>query len=471
MNNVSEMSIEELEALLAEKEKIAAEEISKIPQPKWKVFTTDAKGNKKLVGCEENTVALLEFYAVTAKYNEMSKNIEIVIPGDEYVADLRDNASFSRVEDLARMQNYNASVAGLNTTQIAAKATYHPVRDWIVSKPWDGVSRIGDLVDSLTLDEQTDKVMATMLIQKWLTAAVASVMYATKYENDDHKRFGFKGTEGVLVLQGEQGLAKTKWLASLIPAGQYWFSEGEHLDPKDKDVVLRVVGRWLCELGELDATFKVADHAALKAFLTKKEDKMRPAFARKADTYPRRTVFCASVNDREILKYDDESRRYWMLGVTAVNVNHGIDVQQLWAEVYSEYYLKCFPYWLLPKEREALYESNKSFTIQSATIQLMDRYANVPDERDYEGEWLPAVLIAQRVGAKGTEWAMCRDVAAWCKKNGIKKRTTDNNYFININTADKGADDLKRVGQMHGEKTGEMFGSFKPKKADSTAKP
>ena len=427
MTKYADMSIEELNELVQLKE-AALNKTS----PKWTVYAPDAKGNPKLVACEENTQALLEFYKATSRYNEMSKNIEIVTPGNDYVADLSDNAYIQRVGDLARKQNYNAAVAQQNTLQLAAKNTYHPARDWILSKQWDGVSRIDALISSLTLDELTDPDLAKMLITKWLTSAVASVMYNTPHQNDDHKRFGFKGTEGVLVLQGEQGLAKTKWLASLIPHHERWFSEGEHLDPKDKDVVLRVVGRWLCELGELDATFKVSDHAALKAFITKKEDKMRPAYAHKADTYPRRTVFCATVNDREILKYDDESRRYWMLGVTAVNVDHGVDIQQLWAEVYESLYMKCVPYWLLPKEREALYESNKSFTTQSSTIQLLDRYVRVP--QGMEGEWLPAVLIGQKIGAKAGEWMMCRDIGAWCKKHGIKKRAKDNNYLVYINT-------------------------------------
>jgi putative DNA primase/helicase len=429
MSNLQDMTVEELKELLELKEATVQKK-----SPKWTVYAPDAKGNPKLVACEENTAALFEFYGVTARYNEMSKNIEIATPGNDYVSDLSDNAYIQRVGDLARKQNYNAAVAQQNALQIAAKATYHPARDWIMSKPWDGVSRIDELISSLTLDELTDPALAKMLITKWLTACVASVMYGTRFENEDHTRYGFKGTEGVLVLQGEQGLAKTKWLASLIPHHEHWFSEGEHLDPKDKDVVLRVVGRWICELGELDATFKAADHAALKAFITKKEDKMRPAYAHKADTYPRRTVFCATVNDREILKYDDESRRYWMLGVTAVNVDHGINIQQLWAEVYETLYMECYPYWLLPMEREALYESNKSFTVQSSTVQLLDRYAR-PPSGSRVGEWLPAIMIGQKIGAKASEWHVCRDVGTWCKKMGIQKRTTDNNYFIYINTS------------------------------------
>lgn len=427
----NDMTIEELKKMIATKEA----EVKDGETVKWVHSTVDGKGNPKITGCRENTECLLKHYNVTVRYNEMSKDIEINIPNESFIVDKVANASIDRIADLARKNNYNPDVAVQNVQQIAATNAYHPVRDWILDVEWDGKSRVGEIFNTLTLSPDMDKPFVLSLFVKWMTSAVASVMYGTEHQNDDHNREGFLGTEGVFVLQGDQGISKTSWLTSLVPVGQRWFDGGAYLDPKNKDIIQKVVSRWLVELGELDTTFKEAEHASLKAFLTLRTDRLRPAYARTADEYPRRTVFCASVNKPEVLKYDDESRRYWMVAVEAVDAKHGIDVQQLWAEVYKEYYLKCFPYWLNADERQTLYKQNQQFfTVKSDTVERLDRYVAVPsDVPKREGEWVEASKILECIGSKEKFYHASRDLAAWAKQQGVKKRSKPTNqYFVHI---------------------------------------
>lgn len=49
------------------------------------------------------------------------------------------------------------------------------------------------------------------------------------------------------------------------------------------------------------------------------------------------TVFAASVNDVEFLRDPTGNRRYWTLPVSACNFTHGLDMQQVWAQVRSLY--------------------------------------------------------------------------------------------------------------------------------------
>jgi putative DNA primase/helicase len=77
------------------------------------------------------------------------------------------------------------------------------------------------------------------------------------------------------------------------------FLEGQTLNPAEKDSVLTAVSHWIVELGELDATFKKADIAQLKAFVTKTSDKVRRPYALKDSSFPRRTVFAGTVNPRK----------------------------------------------------------------------------------------------------------------------------------------------------------------------------
>jgi putative DNA primase/helicase len=110
---------------------------------------------------------------------------------------------------------------------------------------------------------------------RWLISGVAAVFMERGFQS-----------QGVLTLTGRQGLGKTRWLKSLVP-NRDWIKDGVVLNPKDKDSVLQSVSRWIVELGELDATFKKADVAALKAFITMEEDVLRQAYAQKTDKYQR----------------------------------------------------------------------------------------------------------------------------------------------------------------------------------------
>jgi predicted P-loop ATPase len=107
----------------------------------------------------------------------------------------------------------------------------------------------------------------------------------------------------------------------------------QRLIPADKDSVKQCVSHWIVELGELESTFKKSDIDMLKAFVTKKTDELRLPYDRASTTYQRRTAFYASVNAREFLTDTSGNRRFWVIPVKGIDVNDGVDMQQLWAEV------------------------------------------------------------------------------------------------------------------------------------------
>lgn len=383
--------------------------------PKWANYRIDEKGKLCVVSCKENMQALLDFDGIEVCYDEMSKRV-IINADQKYCKATWDNSMLQHIEDLASRYQYKPTDVVKQVQLVGATNERHPVRDWILSVKWDGVSRIPALLGSMTIDERlTTKEMAQKMLTKWMTAAVAAVMYGTEHQNEEHERSGFKGVEGVLVLQGNQGISKTKWLSALVPVHNNWLLSGVWLDPHNKDSVAKLIGHWVCELGELDGTFKKADHAALKAFLTDREDVIRLPFERKADRHPRRTVFCASVNDREVLRYDDGSRRWWMIGVTGLNSEHGIDLQQLWAEVYENYYMKCEPYWMLPEEREELYRLNESFTTTPEVVEKAERFIDL-----HGTESLLIGEILERLGIRN-DVMTSRQLGHWLRSKGLER--------------------------------------------------
>jgi putative DNA primase/helicase len=116
----------------------------------------------------------------------------------------------------------------------------------------------------------------------------------------------------------------------------------------------------MVELGELDATFRKADIAQLKAFITRDVDIIRRPYARKESTYARRTVFFASVNDEDFLRDPTGNRRFWTIKCENINYEHKVDMQQLWAQVY-EIYKSGESWYLNEEEHKALNESNEEF--------------------------------------------------------------------------------------------------------------
>jgi putative DNA primase/helicase len=156
-------------------------------------------------------------------------------------------------------------------------------------------------------------------------------------------------------------MGKTKWFKDLVPSELEIIKDGMMLDPKDKDSVYQCVTNWLVELGEVDATFRKADIAHLKAFLTKDTDVLRLAYSRKTSEFARRTVFFASVNQEDYLNDPTGNRRFWTIECEAIHHSHNLPMQQIWAEFY-ELWKKGESYFLTHEELFKLNSRNEDFT-------------------------------------------------------------------------------------------------------------
>ena len=167
-------------------------------------------------------------------------------------------------------------------------------------------------------------------------------------------------SENVLILKGDQGAGKTKWLTNLAPKD--CVKTGIQLNPSNKDSVLEATSVWIAELGEFDGTTSKSDTASLKAFLSKRIDYVRRPYGVAEEMIPRKSIFCASVNSDTFLVDDTGNRRYWTLEIGEANEKHGIDMQQLWRQVMETAILdkEEYPHWLTKEEAKIQdNESNK----------------------------------------------------------------------------------------------------------------
>lgn len=315
----------------------------------------DVKTGGKPMATIENVQEICRRLGVVVRYNVITKEEELLIPGETFSVDNKANASFSKLEsECAKFMMPTDKLGGF-VTYLADQNLFNPVATWITSKPWDGVERVRDLCATIVPVEEKrlkdGRRLSDILITRWLISAVAAAF------NHDGV-----SAHGMLVLQGPQYLGKTMWLKQLAPPELNIVQDGMMLRPDDRDNVKQVCSFWLVELGELDATFRKSDIAALKSFLTRKQDVLRRAYARKESTFARRTVFFGSVNPREFLHDTTGNRRYWTIECQKIDLEaqKALDMQQVWAEVLAMYE-RGETHFLQPEEMDALNNSNEQF--------------------------------------------------------------------------------------------------------------
>lgn len=290
---------------------------------------------------------------VTLRYNVIKKEEEILIPGQSFTSDNEANAALAWLESECSLFKMPTQKLPGFITYISDQNQFNPVVNWIESKPWDGVPRLAHMYDTVVAkgQEESESLMwlKETLIKRWMISAVAAAFSPDGIS-----------AHGVLVFQGDQYLGKTKWFKTLVPQNLDLLKDGMLLRTDDKDSIKQIVSYWLVELGELDATFRKSDIAALKAFITNDHDVLRRAYARRESHFARRTVFFGSVNQREFLHDQTGNRRYWTIECESLDHSHELDMQQVWAEVYA-LWKSGEGYYLLPDEMAALNEHNEGF--------------------------------------------------------------------------------------------------------------
>ena len=311
----------------------------------------------RFLNTKENIQGVLTIQGIRVVYNVIKKVMEIDIPNTTFIDDLKEDASLIEIEN--RCINMGIPHTKVSDYLKVLAKEYNPVKEWMESRPWDGRSRIQDFLD--TIGSPENEKLKEMLMRKWLISCCAAACEPKGVE-----------LEGILVFQGAQGLGKTLWFKRLANYENGWLLEGATLNPSDKDSVKRAVSHWIVELGEIESTFKKSDIDQLKAFVTARSDELRLPYDRGFSRYQRRTAFYASVNAREFLTDTSGNRRFWVIPVRSINFNHGIDMQQLWAEVKETMYVPGQKNWFLsPDEREMLNESNEIYRTQSSVEDLL----------------------------------------------------------------------------------------------------
>lgn len=215
--------------------------------------------------------------------------------------------------------------------RICEENRFHPLMDYLDGLNWDGIPRLNTWLTTYCGVTDTPLVRAQAKIV---------IMAAVRRIFEPGCKF-----DSVLVLEGPEGVFKSsvvKVLANGSRIGNEYFSDSPILNTEERKQQELTAGVWFYELAEL-AGMKKAEQFAVKNFITKQEERARPAYAHFQEIRPRVCIFIGSFNTTpggELIQYlnSGDQRRWWPVLVGDIDIPAlERDRDQLFAEAVFEY--------------------------------------------------------------------------------------------------------------------------------------
>ena len=265
-------------------------------------------------------------------YNTMaySRTVECPLPWDAStgVRPIADSDYASLTAYLEREYLLTSKDKAIDAVLITCNANrYNPVTAWLSSLKWDGESRIPYLLPTYLGCDMNDYNISA--IKLWMRGAIARAFHP-----------GIK-FDTMLVLKGEQGIGKSEFLRKMAHEPS-WFNDNFNTVEGD-NAAEKLRGMWIVEIAELLAVKNAKEVEGVKAFITSREDKYRPKYARETEARPRVCVFAGSTNSDSFLTDPTGNRRFLIVEChqsaiqkSVVKDEHAQEfIDQCWAEAMA----------------------------------------------------------------------------------------------------------------------------------------
>jgi hypothetical protein len=330
---------------------------------------------------------------------------------------------YNEVNDMSKSSSENVR-AYLNYLAFENERNY--VLEQIMSVTWDGEDRLKQIYDVLGVHDPFEQT----LIYKWLWQSLTLLNNRDKTESESGL-----GADGCLVLQGKQGIGKTEFFKYLCSFAPKYFLMGAELKFDNKDTLIKAIGHWITELGEVEGTLKKSEVTDLKNFITADEDMVRLPYGRDPRNSPRITSFCASCNSTEFLRDETGNRRFWIVQINQ-RINrkdmYAIDVLQLWKQIYDQAIVSFenHGFRLSDAEQEENTRRSNDFQVPlKGEDEVRDKLCKITANENHTMEKITVTDWMERVG--GFQKCSTRDVAKILTKLGyeVKRGGIDGSRF------------------------------------------
>jgi hypothetical protein len=290
------------------------------------------------------------------RFNLIKKQIEVRNLNNQWldVDDRLENDILRQIESSGVSIRLGSLKTSLNSS---FSYDYNPFVEYLSNLlPWDGENHIEQLFNTLNTTEPV-----LFYLEKWLVSLVASIL-DSNIQN-----------QTVLLLVGNQGVGKSRWLNRLIPNSLKQYSIQGIFDPKDKDTKILMSENLIGNLDELDSIEK-RDVPKFKEFITSPGTKLRASYARNATHFPRRISFCGSVNSLDFLQDQTGSRRFLCIETdNPIDHTHSIDMNLVYSQALALYQSGYIPYFNLEEINE-IQERNKKFQVFNIEEEIILQY-------------------------------------------------------------------------------------------------
>lgn len=287
---------------------------------------------------------------------------------------------------------------------------YNPLLDYFNDlESWgDGDDYIRQLASTCETDNDE---LFYMVLKRFLVASVECLLNENAV-NDI-----------ALIMQGPQGIGKSRWLRRLIPNNfmRDYYYEGP-IDTSKNDHVEYLSKCWLINLEELEVMNKNSINS-IKSFITRQRINFRRAYGKFTEDYIRRASFVGSVNDTTFLTDMTGNRRWLVFKFFKINHTHDLEVDKIWSQAYA-LYLNNFRSWFDLKEIGEINERNEQFRNQTYEEELILRYFDFP-QNEQDGEWQSASDIIDYLSFQNKNQASkfnARNVGRIMSKNCYKSK-------------------------------------------------
>lgn len=274
------------------------------------------------------------------KYNQMSNKFEYIENGKvQNWEDYHDSKVLQYIEKEYKFSNIQKYYFAKDL--LRDDVSYHPIKDLIESKDWDGRPRIDRFLIDICCADDDDYARE---VSRMIFYGGISRLYQPGCKFDY-----------MPIFMGGQGIGKSSivdWLA----LSTKWYREVTTVDGSKG--IEAIEGGWICEFAELLAMIRAKEVESLKSYLTRLVDNYRPAYARNSISIPRQCIFIGTTNDFQFLVDKTGNRRYLPI---ELHLSKG----ELWKhkDEVKNYILECW--------REALFLYNNEKT-----------YLNIPANYD-----------------------------------------------------------------------------------------